>query len=288
MVHIRVGVAGWSYPDWNGYVYERGVKDKLRFMAGYVDMIEIDSTFYRPPNARNSDSWLRRTEDLPDFRFSAKLHQEITHEGILRDEMVQAFREGFKPLTTAGRLSHLLAQFRWDFSDRPETRRHLTEISEKFRGMSELVFELRHVSWQAPPALEFLSGLGVTVANLDYPMAKSSFALQECRIGQNGYLRLHGRNTEKWFDQKAGRDEVYDYYYSEQEREDIHQRALLLAKIYHSLTIVANNHPHGKEVANALQLKSLITGRKLPVPPALLNHYGELISITLPEQGFLF
>jgi uncharacterized protein YecE (DUF72 family) len=285
---IRVGVAGWSYPDWDGFVYEGRVKDKLRFIAGYVDMIEINSTFYQPPVEKNSESWLRQTDDLPGFYFTAKLHQEITHEGVLSDGMVQAFRKGFGPLTGAGRLKHLLAQFRWDFADRPETRQHLSAIREKFRDMPEIVLELRHISWQSPQALEFLEGLGVTVANLDYPLAKISFSLQECRIGRNGYLRLHGRNAEAWFDKKAGRDETYNYIYSSKEIEGIKERALSLARTYRSLTIVANNHYEGKEVANALQMKALLSGKKVRVPPALLNHYAALAEIALPEGGMLF
>jgi uncharacterized protein YecE (DUF72 family) len=285
---IRVGIAGWSYPDWEGCVYEGRVKDRLRFVAGYVDMVEINSTFYRPPEAKNSESWLRQTADLPDFYFTAKLHQEITHEGVLSDDMVSAFHKGFGPLAGAGRLKHLLAQFRWDFADSPETRKHLSLIREKFRDMPELVLELRHASWQSPPALEFLEGLGVTVANLDYPLAKNSFSLQECRIGRNGYLRLHGRNAKAWFDKKAGRDETYNYYYSGREIDGIKDRALSLVKTYRSLTIVANNHYEGKEVANALLMKASISGKKVPVPPALVNRYPELKAIARPEAGMLF
>ena len=48
---IRCGVAGWSYPDWEGYVYPAGVRDHLGYLLRYVDMIEINSTFYRPPKA---------------------------------------------------------------------------------------------------------------------------------------------------------------------------------------------------------------------------------------------
>lgn len=285
---IRVGIAGWSYPDWEGYVYGRGVKDKLRFIAGYVDMIEINSTFYRPPAERNSESWLRQTADLPDFYFTAKLHQEITHERVLGDDMVQSFRKGLAPLAAAGRLKHLLAQFRWDFADQPETRQHLSAIREKFHDMPPLVLELRHASWQSPQALEFLEGLCVTVANLDYPLAKNSFSLQECRVGRDGYLRLHGRNAEKWFDKKAGRDETYNYCYSAGEIEGIKDRALSLAKTYRMLTIVANNHYEGKEVANALQLKASLSGRKVKVPPALLGRYPDLKAIAEPEAGMLF
>src|SRR5690606_41954035 len=54
MSPIRVGVAGWDYADWNGVVYPqpkpRGF-DPVRYLAGYIDLIEINSTFYRPPRS---------------------------------------------------------------------------------------------------------------------------------------------------------------------------------------------------------------------------------------------
>jgi hypothetical protein len=54
------------------------------------------------------------------------------------------------------------------------------------------------------------------------------------------------------------------------------------------LTIVANNHYEGKEVANALQIKASLVGKKVPVPPALLNRYPDLKAIAAPEAGMLF
>lgn len=290
--NIRVGVAGWSYPDWEGYVYTPDVRDHLHFLAGYLDLIEINSTFYRPPDARNSASWAKRTQDYPDFYFTAKLHQDVTHEGKIEDGTVRAFHEGFEPLREAGKLKHLLAQFRWDFADSPAARDRLKAVSDRFGDVAGLVFELRHVSWQEPEALSFLSGLGATVANLDYPLAKNSFSLQECRVGTDGYLRLHGRNAAAWFDKKAGRDQVYNYLYSAQEIRGLHERALALARTYRALTIVANNHYEGKEVVNALQIKSLLTGSKVKVPPALIRRYPELKPIAsnppAAEQGSLF
>ena len=285
---IGVGVAGWSYPDWEGFVYTGKVADKLRFVAGYVDVIEINSTFYRPPDARSAESWVRRTADLPDFYFTAKLHQEITHEGRIEDAMARAFRDGFAPMAGVGRLKHLLAQFRYDFADTESARGHLEGIRDRFGGVAPLVFELRHVSWQAPEAMSFLSSLGVTVANLDYPTTTNSFSLQECLVGRDGYLRLHGRNAAAWFDKKAGRDQTYNYLYSRGELEGIRDRAIALAKSFRSLTIVANNHYEGKEVANALQLKALLLGCKVKVPPGLLARYSELKEVAAPEEGLLF
>ena len=276
--NISVGIAGWSYPDWEGYVYDKTVRDKLPFIAGFVDMIEINSTFYRPPSPRNAESWVRRTDDYPDFFFTAKLHQDITHRGRLDTAMVQAFHEGLEPIASAGKLRHLLAQFRYDYADTPETRGHLRNIHERLGDIANLTFELRHVSWQAPATLEFLDSLDVTVANLDYPLAHNSFSLRECSVGDHAYLRLHGRNTKAWFS-KAGRDETYNYLYSGRELDGIGERAATIAGMSKTLTLVANNHFQGKEVVNALQLKAALTGGKVAVPPPLLTRYPQLADI---------
>jgi len=273
---IAVGVAGWSYPDWDGYVYTGGVGDKLRFVAGYVDVIEINSTFYRPPEARTSASWVRRTADLPTFAFTAKLHQDVTHKGALAPELVRAFREGLGPLLEEGRLKHLLAQFRYDFADNAANREHLSRIRERFGDLTALTLELRHRSWEAPDALTFLTGLGVNVAALDYPAGREAFTLRIPGVGAHAYLRLHGRNRAAWFDRQAGRDQTYNYLYSRAELEGIVARALELAGRSSTLTVVANNHYQGKEMVNALQLKSLLLGRRVPVPPGLVARYPEL------------
>ena len=281
---IACGVAGWSYPDWKGYVYEPGVKDELRFIAGYVDMVEINSSFYRPPSAGTVKSWARRTADLPGFFFTAKLHQDITHGGRLAAGMLRAFHEGFAPLAADGRLRHLLAQFPYDFADTPETRDHLRRIHAGFGDITNLALELRHNSWQAPEAIQYLGELGVTVANLDYPLAHNSFSVPVCTVGPHAYFRLHGRNAKAWFSKGAGRDEKYNYAYARTEVDEIVRRAVAIATMTKSLTIVANNHYQGKEAVTILQVKSAVTGKKVPVPAQLARKYPELEKIRAPGQ----
>jgi len=277
--NIRCGIAGWSYPDWEGYVYPPNTKDKLRYVATFVDMIEINNTFYRPPEAKTVQSWVDRTEDMPGFFFSAKLHQDITHRGKIDQQMAQAFADGLKPAIDAGKLKHLLAQFRYDFADTPESRTLLQKIKQHYGILTNLTLELRHNSWQSDDAMEFLTSLGVTVANLDYPLGKTSFDLLLCNVGEHAYLRLHGRNAKAWFSKGAGRDETYNYYYGEKEVDSIVVRAIAIAKMSKSLTLVTNNHYQGKEVANSLQIKSKLTGKKVLVPPSLVSKYPELEKI---------
>jgi len=280
---IACGIAGWSYPDWQGYVYPPGVRDALHYVAAYVDCIEINSTFYHPPDARRAASWAERTEDYPNFFFTAKLHQDVTHRGRIDPDMVRSFRSGLEPLCSRGKLRHLLAQFRYDFADSTEARAHLERIRSGFSNIANLTLELRHNSWQSPSAMAFLKETGATVANLDYPTARDSFNLRACRLGRHAYLRLHGRNAKAWFDKKAGRDETYNYLYSPAEIREIRSRALDLASMTKSLTLVANNHYRGKELVNAIQLKALIAEEKVGVPPPLLEKYPQLREIATGE-----
>ena len=277
---IYIGIAGWSYADWEGIVYTGSVSDKLEYVSGFVDVIEINSTFYRPPAENNSASWLKRTAAKAEFFFTAKLHRELTHEGKIDPATVKQFHAGFKPLLDAGKLKQLLAQFRYDFTDSAQNRKHLSEIVKNFCDSFSLVVEVRHKSWQRPDALSFLQDLGVAVCNLDYPIGRDSFDMKLCTVGKKGYFRMHGRNKEKWFS-KAGRDETYDYYYDDNELGEIKKRIDKLAGAFESLTVIANNHYRGAELANALELKALITGQKQLVPEGLLRSYPDLARIAL-------
>ncbi|NLH43242.1 MAG: DUF72 domain-containing protein [Planctomycetes bacterium] len=277
---IHIGIAGWSYPDWDGIVYTDPKADHLQYISGFVDCIEINNTFYRPPGERMTRSWLERTAPLPEFFFTAKLHQSFTHEGKIDALVVKEFHEGFAPFLEAGKLKHLLAQFRYDFGAGPANRELIGKIVRQFQDAFSIVVELRHKSWERPDALSFLQDLGVAVANLDYPTSWQSFNLQHCTVGKDGYFRMHGRNAEKWFS-KAGRDEVYNYLYNEQELAAIKERLNVLGKAFQSLTVIANNHYRGAELANAIELKALVTGRKQAVPEGLLKTYPRLAKIAL-------
>jgi len=41
--------------------------------------------------------------------------------------------------------------------------------------------------------------------------------------------------------------------------------------------VVTNNHYKGKAVANALMMKSMLTGAKVPAPTGVVEAYGEAL-----------
>src|SRR5918996_240140 len=108
---IRIGPAGWSYPDWKGQVYPakpgRGF-DPLAYLAQYFDAIEINTTFYRIPDPKMTRRWVDRVADHPAFRFTAKLWQGFTHESQASSQDEIAFRKAMAPLYDAGRLGAVL------------------------------------------------------------------------------------------------------------------------------------------------------------------------------------
>jgi uncharacterized protein YecE (DUF72 family) len=277
---VYIGIAGWSYPDWKGIVYTSSKVDQLKYVSRFVDCIEINGTFYKPPFKKTTKSWLEKTSEHQDFFFTAKLHKSFTHEGRIDAEIVRHFHKGFEPFLKADKLKHLLVQFRYDFDDTNLNRRHLTEIVRNFSEAFNLAVEVRHKSWQMPNALEFLQELGVSVCNLDYPVTWNSFDMMQCTIGTDGYFRMHGRNAEKWFS-KAGRDETYNYYYNENELAQIKDRVNELTRAFKTLVVITNNHYRGAELANALELKCLLTGQKQYVPEGLLKTYPDLAKIAL-------
>src|SRR4051794_1401601 len=82
--NVRVGPAGWDYPDWRGIVYPNKKKtksfDELAYLARYFDTVEINTTFYRPGDPKAAAAWARRVEENPRFKFTAKLWRRFTHE----------------------------------------------------------------------------------------------------------------------------------------------------------------------------------------------------------------
>lgn len=283
---VYIGIAGWSYPDWKGIVYTQPGKDQLKYVSRYVDCIEINSTFYRPPNEGTTQSWLERVAQKEGFFFTAKLHKSFTHEGKIDLKVVKQFHTGFGPLLEAGKLKKLLVQFRYDFDDNKNNRSHLTKIVKSFSDSFDLAIELRHKSWEQSEALEFLERSNVSVCNLDYPVMYNSFNLKNCFIGKSGYFRLHGRNSEKWFSKEAGRDETYDYYYTAKELDQIKVRIEQLAMALEYLIVVTNNHYKGAELANAIELKCLLSRQKREVPEGLLETYPELSKVASNKQLF--
>ena len=287
--HIRVGPAGWSYKDWAGQVYPkpqpRGF-DPLTYLARYFDAIEINSTFYRIPDAKVTRRWVERVDDHPDFRFTAKLWQGFTHEGTANAQDQAAFRHAMAPLHDAGRLGAVLMQFPYRFHHTPDNREYLRQLAAAFQEYP-LVLEVRHRSWDRPQVYEFLRELGIGFCNIDQPQVSYSIGLTQVVTSPIGYLRLHGRNAAHWFAEGAGSAARYDYRYPAEELEAIVDVVEVLSQQARETYLITNNHFRGQAALNALELRHTLHQAPVLVPPPLLRAYPELrhIAASTPEAN---
>jgi uncharacterized protein YecE (DUF72 family) len=288
---MRLGPAGWLYKDWEGIVYPKEKPkdfDPLRYIADFFDTVEINSSFYGPPVPKTTSSWVRRVKDHHEFRFSAKLWKRFTHE---RDKAwttgeVDQVRKGFDVMMDTGKLGAVLLQFPWSFKRTEANREWLSDVMRTF-GVYPLVVEVRHTSWLAPEFLATLEEEGVGFVNIDQPLYRNSIGPSTHVTSRVGYVRVHGRNYKDWFRDKAGVEQRYNYLYKPAELEPWVERAKDMAESpgTQEVYVITNNHYKGKAVANALMMKSMLTGERVPVPEGVFEAYGEAVEpYTFPVE----
>jgi uncharacterized protein YecE (DUF72 family) len=301
---IRVGPAGWSYPDWFGYVYpsrRRKGFHEATYLAEFFDTIEINTSFYNPIRPDHAAQWIERVAANPRFVFTAKLWQRFTHDispdagsaaiAATTAEDERAVRAGFDLLRAAGKLSAVLLQFPFSFHRTPETVAHLTALLKRFADYP-LVVEVRHASWQTPETFALLEECKAGFCNIDQPIIGKSLEPSAETTSPIGYVRLHGRRYDTWFTDDAAvpSHERYNYLYSTEELAPWAKRVQKVAERSREVFVITNNHYQGKGVVNALQLISILKGSKVKVPEPLRVQFPELESIadTPPAEPSLF
>ncbi len=294
---IRFGPAGWTYRDWYGRVYPRPAPkgfDPLTYLARFVSMVEINSSFYRAPTPATCAAWRDRVAGFPDFRFTAKLSQRFTHRrSPWTSDQVDEVRAGFDVLHQAGLLGAVLVQFPWSFRLTAPNRHWLEKLSAAFRAYP-LVLEVRHSSWGEQHVLAELTAMGVGIANIDQPPLPNFLTPTAQATSSVGYVRFHGRNAAPWVRGKlpvtasidnpldgaaAGSAGKYDYLYTASELESWAARIQAIAALpsVNDVYVVANNTHGGKAMANLMQLQAMVTGRPAIAPPQLMTVYADVL-----------
>jgi uncharacterized protein YecE (DUF72 family) len=283
MARSYIGTAGWSYEDWEGIVYplKKGSRfHPLDYLPRYIDIVEVNSTFYRLPAIAAALSWVKKLSPFPEFRLSVKLHQMFTHtRKDFTPKDVENFKLGISPLVAARRLAALLLQFPWSFANTEAHRDYLAGLFAMFTEYP-LALEVRHSSWDEPGFFKMLREAKVAFCNIDQPVIGAS--LPPSAIVTNpefAYVRLHGRNYRDWFRSEAGRDDRYNYLYAPDELEGWIQKIKELGKDSDRIYVITNNHYRGQAMANALQIKNMVSGEKLDIPGELLKQYPLLETI---------
>jgi len=288
---VRIGTAGWSYKDWDGIFYPSGMQRRkqhpLEYLARFFDTTEINTSFYGPVKPELAKLWCRKVAAVnKKFVFTAKLYRAFTHSPMSVMEPTSAAsirptdedeirtREGLDAIASEGRLGALLIQFPVSFKNTSLNREYLERLLRQFIEYPRVV-EVRHSSWNDAQTLASFAQKNVGFCNIDQPVMGRSLAPTEHVTGTIGYIRLHGRNYEQWFD-SDNRNDRYNYLYSAQELAKWKERIESVAERAQTTYVITNNHFESKAGVNALELKAMISGKRVLAPPTLIQKYPEM------------
>jgi uncharacterized protein YecE (DUF72 family) len=261
----------------------------------------VNSTFYGQPRPDVTRKWAERTPAA--FEFSVKLYQKFTHPRMFKERVasalpgearhdgslvealarpndadLDAFRRGIDPLASTGQLGALLAQFPASFKNDEVSRDYLSALLRAFDGYPVAV-ELRHKSWSdaIDDTLALLNTYAAAWVQIDEP--KFRFSIRQNylpNVRSFYYMRLHGRNAEKWWRHEKSEDR-YDYLYSAGELKEFSETADAARALVKKTYLYTNNHFSAKSVANAAMIKQQL-GEPLDgdYPPEFVERYPEL------------
>jgi uncharacterized protein YecE (DUF72 family) len=265
----------------------------LELVARCFDVVEINTSFYGHIKPEIAKLWARIVSDAnPDFLFTAKLHRSFTHSPLAameptsavsirpNDEDERLARQGLEALAATGKFGALLIQFPVSFKNTSLNREYLEGLLRQFIEYPRVV-EVRHSTWNNPETVAYFEERNVSFCNIDQPQLGRSLGPTTHVTSSVGYVRLHGRNYDQWFEAEKSADR-YNYLYKSNELAGWKERVESIAEKAKITFVVTNNHFEAKAGVNALQLKHMLTGERVAAPEALLQHYPELKIIADP------
>ncbi|MBI2361257.1 MAG: DUF72 domain-containing protein [Deltaproteobacteria bacterium] len=244
---VFVGTSGWNYKHWAGgrfYPGDLSQKDWFSFYARRFGTVEINSTFYRLPEAKTFRDWARKVPG--DFVFAVKVSRFITHIKRLKEpeQSLKLFlsRAGLLRKKLGPVLFQLPPQMKFD----RERLESLIACLRRRRNL-RIVLEVRHESWLAQEVYDLLEDAGWTLCLADYP----GLEREAPALGPFCYIRRHGTTA------------LYGGCYSDEQLAQDAKFAAKLAGQGKNVYIYFNNDAEGYAVRNAKTLIRMIQPRYL-------------------------
>jgi uncharacterized protein YecE (DUF72 family) len=258
MAEILIGTSGFHYKDWAGVFYPEGIPsaEYLEYYAARFNTLELNFTYYRMPDARQSRQMLEKSGGRLDF--AIKAFRQLTHEisGKSITEVLPFFVKGISPFVEAKRLGAILLQFPQSFHYTPENRVYLKSLIDALSHLPVAV-EFRQKEWLKDSVYKTLEGLGAAFVCVDEPPLPSLVPPIVINTSDVGYIRFHGRNKKDWY----GTDSTkrYDYLYDEAELREWVTKIIAMPEKIKKLFIFFNNHANAQAPANARMLINLLS-----------------------------
>ncbi len=296
MSRILVGTCSWTDPSLIecGRFYPppvRSAADRLRFYAARFRLVEVDATYYAPPDPRTARLWAERTP--PGFVFDVKAFGLLTGHAVradrlprwlrehlpeelrakprfyrasVPDDLVEAVwqlhRDALAPLHEAGKLGAVLFQFPYWFVRSRDNEAYLRELPGRLPGL-QVAVEFRGGGWMREDAAEgtlaTLEDAGLAYVSVDEPQGFSSSTPPLAAATANlAYVRLHGRNADTWEARTTRSADRFKYLYPEEELLDWIPRIEGLAERAGTVHVLFNNNFEDWGLRNARRMSQLL------------------------------
>ena len=263
MPDLLIGTSGYDYPEWKGVFYPDDLKRKdfLSYYATQFNALELNNTFYNMPTAERLLSFYERSEGR--LNFSVKANRLLTHEiGADWQMSAEDFKTALTPLQEKDSLSAVLFQLPESFHYTKDNRIYLAKLIQEFEGFPVMV-EFRHKEWIRDSVFEGLEKRKAGIVFCDMPQLKNlpdGSVMKTPFIGNNAYIRLHGRNDRAWYTagESPNGSARYCYDYSENELAQFVPIIKQAKREGKKVQVYFNNHPNGSGAKNGLKLKEMI------------------------------
>jgi uncharacterized protein YecE (DUF72 family) len=247
-MQLFIGTSGWHYDHWTGQFYPPEVKgyNELRYLSGFYNTVENNSSFYRIAQESTYKTWSRMTPD--DYKFSMKLNKQITHIKHLElsPEVCESIGYILQSTQVLGnKLGSIVIQlppsFRIDIAKLDAFLKYFMAEVERQPFRFDVAIEFRHKTWFSQDVFELLGTYNVALVtgqSSRYPEVRHVTA-------DFAYIRMHG--PEKLFSSK---------YTTEQLTElgtYISQISSQVERVY----VYFNNDFHGYALENAQELMDI-------------------------------
>jgi uncharacterized protein YecE (DUF72 family) len=296
---ILVGTSSWADPGFVEDWYPSGLaaRDRLAWYAERFEYVEVNSSFYAIPAQRAVARWAEITPER--FTFDVKLHRLLSRHSAgldslppelrepaktdergrvlltprLQDLIAEATLEAVEPLRESGKLGPFLLQLTPAFSPRKHKLDDLDALAERLREPG-LAVELRNRGWiegeQLESTLDWYEQHGVTFVCVDSPPGDNFQILPPIDAVTRrdaAYMRCHGRNTAGYLKGKTVA-ERFGWVYSDEELEEIAERAQTLAEDAGEVHVAFNNNRSSDAPDSARRFRELIGQDPGPPPDA--------------------
>lgn len=305
-VTVKVGTSSWTDPtlvrDVSFYPPDASnAEDRLRYYASIYTVVEVDSTYYAPPNRNVVAAWVERTPE--DFRFEIKAFGLLTGHPVrpkalwadLRDAVLpqhrhkknvyashlerealdeawQRFDQALRPLYEAGKLGAVVFQWPPWFTAKKANRGVLDDLRSRLPEY-RIAVEFRHGSWLADDdrdrTLALLADNDLTYVVVDEPQGfKTSVPpVVAATDDQLAIVRFHGHNGENWHRKGISAAERFRYLYSPEELAQWVEPVKRLAAETSETHVLMNNCYQDFGVRNAYDLGQLLGEGLQPESP---------------------